>query len=502
MLNISPKKYRIAVCMSGELRSWRYCKESIKNFFNSLKPTVDGITYDVDVDYFCHTWLNGQRVYSNIDASELLYPVPDMVEEATEMINYYRPKLVRCEYRKSSFIYTNMRDLFDSMCQSIKLKRQYECEHGFEYDLVFKFRYDLHVLGVNHTDLNWKPNGRIVVDIADQNFITESNCHNFQDLLFYGDSFSFDKISNIYDWLVINHADGPVGFFERNTIDRIHNILGPGTILNYYTNKFQITTTTSRSIPYAVDSKRNSVVIVRPFTEVYDHCDPVERMRAFITQAKIHFPKKSINDVRGVIFDLDGVIVDTQHYHYQAFCKAFMELSGVDVSLDQITSPENSAQSSVKFHDLCAKYGVSIGYDEFLLKKDFYFIRLIEESLTIENEILEILDYLDSLKIKAVIASNSRMMNICAVLNKIGIKDRFHSLHSGYDSRRPKPFPDIIWDAIYSTGITNPWQEAHEFIFIDDTNSGIMAGVSSPVTTVKIASAKYLTMDFLRSIGK
>lgn len=138
---------RIAVCLSGQSRTWKYCVDSIKSF---LKDD------EYEIDYFIHTWdCNDYRPIETKDWSEKYQYTSE--SNIDEYIKAYNPKLYKidsCESFKKKFDklkvpklrFTenpNMESQMYSFKQSIVLKRLYERRNNFKYDFVLKIRPDL-----------------------------------------------------------------------------------------------------------------------------------------------------------------------------------------------------------------------------------------------------------------------------------------------------------------------------------------------------------------------
>ena len=123
---------KIAICMSGQLRQWEMAKENQKWFWETSKGL--GVT---QIDYFIHTWnYSGDREgvsqpYITRDVSQ---------EEFDNVVDWYKPKKYFLDDKKQNYFYESdhWSSLFYSMAQSIMLKREYEIENDFEYDVVIK----------------------------------------------------------------------------------------------------------------------------------------------------------------------------------------------------------------------------------------------------------------------------------------------------------------------------------------------------------------------------
>jgi len=178
---------KIAVCMSGQLRQWEIAKENQKWFWE---------TSGVEIDYFIHTWdYSGDREgvsqpYITRDVSR---------KEFDTLVDWYKPKGCMFDDRKQDFFYANdhWSSLFYSMAHSMMLKRQYEIDNDFEYDLVIKTRPD--VVFDPRYHFSWEPLEDNIL-FATQGGLMESEFHMFNtnDMVFYGKSYTMDLVIPMY----------------------------------------------------------------------------------------------------------------------------------------------------------------------------------------------------------------------------------------------------------------------------------------------------------------
>ena len=217
---------KIAVCMSGQLRQWEIAKENQKWFWE---------TSGVEIDYFIHTWdYSGDREgvsqpYITRDVSR---------KEFDKLVDWYKPKGCMFDDRKQDFFYANdhWSSLFYSMAHSMMLKRQYEIDNDFEYDLVIKTRPD--VVFDPRYHFSWEPLEDNIL-FATQGGLMESEFHMFNtnDMVFYGKSYTMDLVIPMY-------------FYRQKMLDQRNlfkdklftGSMGPGVLMQEYFRDYGITT--------------------------------------------------------------------------------------------------------------------------------------------------------------------------------------------------------------------------------------------------------------------
>lgn len=219
---------RIAVCLSGQLRQWEIAKENQKWFWNSSKENVD---------YFIHTWnYSGDRV-----GISQPYEWRDVdVDEFGEIIKWYDCKDWIYDDKPQNFFFSDdhWSSLFYSFSQSIMLKRKYEIDNNFEYDLIIKSR----------PDIVFDPKYHFSYEILEDNILYtthggnmphEFNMFNVNDCCFYSNSYTMDMLVNLYFYRqkVINGKSG----HDINNGDLNFNTMGPGVLMHEYFRDYGIT---------------------------------------------------------------------------------------------------------------------------------------------------------------------------------------------------------------------------------------------------------------------
>lgn len=212
--------YRIAICISGQSRTWRLTKDVFLNFFNFENQLQDG--KQIVVDFFIHTW--------DINMFEDVHTKPRKIEknlDIEDIKSFYNPKLMIVDKYDNSYLYWD--HLFYSFMRSVFLKRKWEIQNDFIYDLVIKTRFDIifdpsiKKFNLHKIDSLFAYTSRPVFK-----FYTEMGQNCFDDVMFYSDSFTMDIIANL-----INVEKKLRPFRQMNNIANINNseFFGPGTLL-------------------------------------------------------------------------------------------------------------------------------------------------------------------------------------------------------------------------------------------------------------------------------
>lgn len=188
--------------------------------------------------------------------------------------------------------------------------------------------------------------------------------------------------------------------------------------------------------------------------------------------------------IKGLLFDLDGVIVTTEHNHFVAWKRTADEL-GVP-----FTERENEQLKGISRIDslkLILKMGnVFISESEFeaLLKsKNEFYLESIQ-SLNQSDLLPGVLDLLTKAKangIKLGVGSSSKNSNF--ILGLLGIADFFEVVIDGNGVSDPKPHPEVFLNGAKALGLS-----PKECLVFEDAISGIQAAKAGGFTAVGVGN--------------
>ena len=142
------------------------------------------------------------------------------------------------------------------------------------------------------------------------------------------------------------------------------------------------------------------------------------------------------------LFDMDGVIVDTQQYHSLALQRVFAEI-GIGVSIAELSQYAGTKRGAT-IRGIAAKRGLQLPVEELNDRKDAVFSDLIAHTqLRPIDGISELLQSLRAARVRTAIASSSSEAFIAYVVDQLGIREAFDALLSGQELPASKPDPAI-----------------------------------------------------------
>ncbi len=191
---------------------------------------------------------------------------------------------------------------------------------------------------------------------------------------------------------------------------------------------------------------------------------------------------------KACIFDLDGVIVDTAVYHFQAWRKLAQNL-GFDFTHQQ--NEQLKGISRVESLNLILKWGnVSLNEDEKLKwasKKNDWYLELISQMNP--KEILpgvsDFLAFLKENKVPIVLGSASK--NAVSILNKIDLLHYFNAIVDGNSVTKSKPNPEVFLKGAEKIN----YKPANCLVF-EDAVAGIQAANSAGMRSIGIGQKNIL----------
>lgn len=181
---------------------------------------------------------------------------------------------------------------------------------------------------------------------------------------------------------------------------------------------------------------------------------------------------------KAVIFDMDGVITNTEKIHYLAWKKAFEEI-GEDLTLELYCKNLQSRDRRVGIVNILGQVSEKNILSLSDRKGDIYEQMIYSSKPEAYRDALELIQFLYEKGIKMAVASASSFSN--KMIKLIGLEDKFEFILNGGQVKRNKPNPDIYIEAVKKLGL-----HSSECIVIEDSLSGIEAGINAHISVIGI----------------
>ena len=191
-----------------------------------------------------------------------------------------------------------------------------------------------------------------------------------------------------------------------------------------------------------------------------------------------------------ILFDNDGVLVETEKWYFEANVKALAELN---VKLEEQVYMEIMAKGGTAW-EVAQKQGIS---EETINKKRFQRDIYYQEFLKTKNiEIDGVKDILTKLskKYKMAIITTSRRVDFDLIHKKRGIIDFMDFTLCVEEYKRAKPYPDP-----YLAGLKKFNAKKEETIIVEDSQRGLTSAFNAGIECVIVKNEFTKTHDFSKA---
>jgi beta-phosphoglucomutase len=198
--------------------------------------------------------------------------------------------------------------------------------------------------------------------------------------------------------------------------------------------------------------------------------------------------------IKGVIFDLDGVLVSTDELHYKAWKQLALELDITD-----FTKEDNQRQKGVsrmESLEVVLSKGSRIFTDAEKLvlaeRKNSYYIELLQE-LSTEAVLPRVVETLTMLRERGIlIGVGSVSKNTPLILKRTQLESYIDKVSCGLDITRSKPDPEVFVVAANKLGL-----EADECLVVEDSAAGVVAAKAAGMRSLGVGPEyKELEADY------
>jgi len=195
--------------------------------------------------------------------------------------------------------------------------------------------------------------------------------------------------------------------------------------------------------------------------------------------------------IKGFLFDLDGVIVDTAVFHFQAWRQLAQKLGG------DFTHEQNEELKGVSRVDSLKKIiewtGAEVSdaeFQELMEVKNDWYLELVQ-SLGPKDALPGALEFIQTAHEQGIkIALGSASKNAPMILEKLGLTPLFSAIIDGNNVVNGKPHPEVFLKGAESLGLA-----PEECIVFEDSIAGVQAAKSGGMPCVGIGSPEVLHAD-------
>jgi HAD superfamily hydrolase (TIGR01509 family) len=183
--------------------------------------------------------------------------------------------------------------------------------------------------------------------------------------------------------------------------------------------------------------------------------------------------------VHAVVFDMDGLLVDTETISHEVMTAAARAM-GHDlpaVVFRRIVGLNFAATGAI----LAEHYGADFDVDAFRADSTRRYQEALELGVALKSGVIELLDYLDAARIPRAVATSSPHHDVDRNLGQHGLRHRFDTVAARGDYARGKPHPDPFLTAATALGV----EPAH-CLALEDSHNGVRAAHAAGMMTIMV----------------
>ncbi len=184
--------------------------------------------------------------------------------------------------------------------------------------------------------------------------------------------------------------------------------------------------------------------------------------------------------IKGAIFDMDGLMFDTERLVYDNWQK-MMDEAGYDYSIEDFKQTVGRRKKEVQ-NFYFSRYGADFPYWEFADKgRARYVERVTREGIPVKKGLFEILDWCKGEGVKIALATSTSRQSAELNLRVAGVVDYFDALVCGEEVKNGKPHPEVFLTAAAKLGLA-----PEECVALEDSINGIKSAYAAGMTTVMV----------------
>ena len=202
-----------------------------------------------------------------------------------------------------------------------------------------------------------------------------------------------------------------------------------------------------------------------------------------------------MSKIKAVLFDMDGVLIDAQDWHYEALNEV-LQIFGYKITREMHEDRYDGLSTSKKLQMLTNEVGLPEHIHVMINRvKQDRTLRIAAQKCfpNVSHQVL--ISKLKHKNIKVGVVTNSIRQTTEFMLTYAGLLDSLDVLVTNQDVGDPKPNPECYLIAMEKLGVS-----PIETVIVEDSPYGIMAAKASGATVVTVRSVDEVTLDLFHGV--
>ena len=195
--------------------------------------------------------------------------------------------------------------------------------------------------------------------------------------------------------------------------------------------------------------------------------------------------------IKAIVFDLDGVLVDSRHLHYESLNKALDEIDPkYCISIEEHLAKYDGCPTKQKLEKLSMEKGLPEHFHEQIWRqKQYYTEHLINKCIVPNNQLRKLLENFKE-KYRLFCCSNSITKTLESILTSLGIIDLFEKIYSNEYVKYTKPHPQIYMKCFTDAGLV-----PQQVLVVEDSPIGRTAAYLSGAHICAVSGPQDVTLN-------
>lgn len=199
---------------------------------------------------------------------------------------------------------------------------------------------------------------------------------------------------------------------------------------------------------------------------------------------------------KAVIFDMDGLMIDSERVTYNEYVKKLAQLGHHDFTEELYRNclGKNKQGICQVFID---HYGQDFPMDEVWDDVHVWIDESLRQYVPKKKGLVELLEYLKANNYKTIVATSSGRARVDEILKNADLTKYFDDTICGDEVTHGKPHPEIFLTACQKLNV-----KPEEALVLEDSEAGILAAYDGHIDVICVPDMKYPEPQFVKKVTK